>query len=766
MATDPAPASRPARRQVWQLPAFVCGVVAAVMAGSAYPPTFAIAHPAARAVAALRAAVERKSADPREVEAALGKLPAEVRDSADSETHFLVGSGHVILAEKGPVEAVADHWAKAHAHLSKCDPAAFPDRTQFARLAFRVAKASAAVGQGDPALLLAALETPPPNEEPGERSRLIAETCLRLTQPDVRRAKTELAAYLSGQSNASPTALAEYKLKLAELYVGSGEPEKARARLKEVGEGATGTTLATAKVLAAKLAVADRDTATATKLFQEADLVADVPADRRAGIRYEIGRGLTALGNPAARDYFAKSTSDGGPAGTAARVRLAEQIARDPAPGPAVAHLEAVTHGLTSATDFKNPLVTVADVRAAFEAVIAASRTAGDYPAAARAAVAYRPVAEGGRDRHLWADAMSAWGETLLPGGQAVDGRDKLTQAAAEYVKLAESRASAGERSAMLTAALACYRTAGDAAGTTTVLNALATIPGAGPEVAANANLTRGEQALAEGRFDEAVGLFDKAAKVGGPTGTRATVKLALAHTTEGKRRLAEKAGEADARKMIEFGLDLLTQVANKTYDTADERLTQQEAVYELGRLQINEALPWLVNYADAETRFRRLIRVAPSGPFADKAGLYLGMCLTTLATPDPASNRKPPADADKKLTEARELFTGLVQSKDQWVRTHAEMRLVYTLFWMKRYDDLATECERLAAARRGQVQELVLLSMLYGGYVATDRPEQAAAVYGRMQKAFAALPDSAFGTEMKQYRKDFWTDWFARQKR
>lgn len=766
MALDTAPGDRPARRQVWQLPAFVCGVVAAVTAGSSFPPATATAHPASRAVAALRAAVERKSADTREVEAALARLTAEQRDAADAETQYLIGSGYVILAEKGPTEAGAENWAKAHTHLTKCDPNKLADRTQLPRLEFRVAKASAALGRGDPTVLLAALESPPPNEEPGERSRLIAETCLRVTPPDVRRAKAELAVYLSGQPNASPAALAEYKLKLAVLYVSGGEPEKARARLKEVVEGATGTTLAMAKVLAAKLAVADRDSDGAVRLLLEADQVADLPADRRAGIRYEIARWLTILGNPSARDYYTKVVADSGPTGTAARVRLAEHIARDPAPGPAVAHLEAVTHGLTTSGEFKNPFVTVEDVRAAFEAVIAACRTAGDYPAAARAAVAYRPVADGGRDRQLWADVMSAWGETLLPGGQAVDGRDKLTQAAAEYVKLADARASAGERSAMLTAALACYRAAGDDAGTTTVLNALATLPGAGPEVAANANLTRGEQAMAGGRFDEAVGLFDKAAKAGGPTGTRAMVKLGLAHTAEGKRRLAEKAGEAEARKMIEYGLDLLTQVANKTYDSPDERLSQQEAVYELGRLQINEALPWLVNYADAETRFRRLLREAPGGPFADKAGLYLGMCLTALATPDPSSNRKPPGDADKKLTEARDLFAGLVQSKDQWVRTHAEMRLVYTLFWMKRYDDLATECERLAAARRGQVQELVLLSMLYGGYVATDRPEQAAAVYGRMQQAFAALPDAAFGTEMKQYRKDFWTDWFARQKR
>lgn len=771
MATDTAPAFAPTeparRRQFWQLPTFLLGLTAAIVAWKVVPPRpLAAGSDFERNRTALRRAVEKRTIDVKELEQLLGAMPLSADTVADPQTHFWVGSAHLVLAERGVPDEAADRWSKAYLHLSRCDPSALADGQTAALYSFRTAKASAATGVGDPVHLVSALDTVPPGEEPGERARLLAETCLRMNPPDVKRAKTEFSLYLGGQARGSAGTLAKYRLKLSELCVTTHEPEKARAWLKEIGPDAPPESLSAAKLQLARLAVADRDLNEATKLFQAAEQVPGLPADQRAGIRYEAGRGLIGLGNATTgREYYMKAIADGGPAGTAARVRLAELIARQPTPKEAVEHLEAATRGLKQASDFNNSYVSITELRGTFEAVITACRTAGDFDSAERCTVPYRVVAEDSRDRVLWSEVQAGWGEVQLAGGQAVDGKSRLTQAAAEFVKLAEVSRSAPDRANRLSRAVEWYRAAGDTAGVTAVLNSLATLPGASADVAATANLARAEQMLASGQFDEAVKLLNSASQVGGAAGTKAKVKLALAHTAEGKRRMATKATEKDGRTMLEYGLDLLTQVANKTFETVEEKLAHQEALYELGRLLISPNLPGVLNYPEAETRFRRLLREYPNGQYSELGGLYLGICLTQLAL-GTHKNGVVPADAERKFTEAKDIFDGLTKAKNDWVRTHADMRQVHTLLLMKQYDTLPPLCDRLAAKYQGRVQELVVLNMLYAGYLSARRPDQAKPVLERMEKVFKALPDTAFSNEMTEYTKAHWTNWFAEQRR
>jgi tetratricopeptide (TPR) repeat protein len=394
----------------------------------------------------------------------------------------------------------------------------------------------------------------------------------------------------------------------------------------------------------------------------------------------------------------------------------------------------------------------VADVRAACEAVIAACKTTGKFGPAARAAEVYAAVAEGGKDRELWADVMTAWATT--PG--TTEAADKFKKAADEYAKLAEGRPDAA-KAALYQKAAAAYQSAGDTPAATAVLAKLSAVPGASGEVQMAVHLQRAESLIADGKTDEGVKLLNEAANTAGPVGTRATLKLALVYAGEGKKQLAAKATEADGRKQVEYAADLLTQLANKTYTTADERLCHQQALYELGKLQLGGAVPAVQNVSDAEMRFRRLTSEYKTGPYAESGTMFLGIALSQLAQ-GAASGGVPPADAAKKFAEARTLFESLGKAADEFVRTQADIRLVHTLLHMKEYADATATGTTLADTYRGKVEELILLSIVYSAHSQSRRPDLAKLALERMQKAFTALPDTAYSSHMPEYTRAYWT--------
>jgi hypothetical protein len=364
------------------------------------------------------------------------------------------------------------------------------------------------------------------------------------------------------------------------------------------------------------------------------------------------------------------------------------------------------------------------------------------------------------------AEIRAAWGERLLTlSSQSVEGKGKLTQAAAEFQQLADERTPSAEKARWLNRALQCSQKAGDTAGVREVIAKLDSLPDVPDDVKIGLKLAQAEQLLKDNQFREATTLLTAASRLGGTGGARATVKLALAHVNEGMRLVAVKSTEDEGKKMIQLGQELLTQVANKTPESPDARPVHEESLFELGRLNIHPSLPSLLNYPEAEMRFRRLLQEYPTGQFSERSSLYLGISLTQLALGANKNGTLPP-DADRKLTEALKLFEGLSKAADPWVRTHADMRVVHTLLLTRQYDTLPQVCADLAEKYRGQVHELIVLNMLYTGYKQAKRPDLATGVYDRMEKAFTQLPDTSFGNEMPEYRKSYWVDWFAREKR
>ncbi|HET6572899.1 MAG TPA: hypothetical protein VFG68_04800, partial [Fimbriiglobus sp.] len=511
MATDSA------HRHYWQLPTFALGVAAAVAAVAAFPPQ--PPSPADRLTSQLddlRHALDRRPPDLRAVEALLphADAAAEQVPYAAPLAHYLAGSGHLALAEANPADA--DHWAAAAALLGRVEPDQLADPNDRKRLAYRKAKALAAVGAGDPAELLPALLDLPPGEDPdGERRRLIADVALRATPPDLTRAREELASYLTGPARAPAPVLARYRLKLGDVLLVLNKPDEARKWLRDIDTTAPADVQAQSQAQLARLAAAENNWTEAVKLYEAALSAQGLPADQRGVAHYQAGLAYARLNNPAAAvPHFEAATQGPGPVAVAAAVRLAELLLRDPAlrgqRARAVDRLEAAVR--QAGSQFRNQYLTLDEVRAAFEEAITVCVREGEFGPAVRAATAYAPVAAGGRDKERRAEAQFAWAQALQKAPAAGDPPDRHFRAAAEdYSQLAATYPTAAGKADLLHKAAACFRQAGDVAAAGAVIDRLTTMPGLTEDVVAAAWLEKGEALLASDRFAEATKALQKA---------------------------------------------------------------------------------------------------------------------------------------------------------------------------------------------------------------------------------------------------------------
>jgi hypothetical protein len=760
MATDlapTAPISQP--RQYWQLPLFAVGLAAAILAYRYFPLQAGPKNEhLERDRYNLQQVLDRKPLNLPELKDAVAKVGSHTGQGAkDTSTLFAIGSAHVALAELDTAKS-AEYWQAAEEYLSGCKAKDLTDAQDKLRLAFRLAKANAASGRGDPKATLEALDNLPINEEHGSRLRLVAETCLRLNPPDVKRAKAELSAYLSGPPRGTVAEATKLRLQLADLCVKTGESDRAQAWLREVSEQAPPDLLAVAKIQLAQLLMNNRNVNEAVKLFEATEQLPGVSAEQRSLVRYQTGYGLMGLGNAkAAASYLTKSTETGGPAARAAFVRLTELNVKNGSWKEADECLQAATNGIKSPAEWTNPHVSLAELRKSHEATVQGMKQKGDFEAASVLLTRYATIAEGTKDKELFAELLADWANAK----DVADPRGKLTQAGAEYVKLAVARKQDVEQARYYELAHSAYTAAGDTVQAEDVLKKLSALPGARPEQLASLNLKKAQQLLQEEKYTEASTLLKDLSKTPGGLGLRASVKWAFAEVKCGLIQLNEPSTEADGRLRIKDGLRVLTEVANNSYEAADEKLAHEEALYKLARFLIERNLPDVMNLADAEGRFRRLLREYPKSDYSEKSKLFLGITLCALAqskTPGGAI----PANATTRLTEAKELFQALGTSADDWTRVHADIRLLQSMLYLKQYDALIDEAKTFAKKYQGTVMELVVLNLQYVAYNVSQRPDLAESIKESIRDKFEKLPDTAYRTDMIEFTKAHWKKVFG----
>ncbi len=779
MATDSVAAPSPAARRshYWHLPVFLTGVVAVGLVTAKFP--VAPDTPAGRYqrnVKALRSALDAKPLDAPAVESLAATVAAD--PAADAEAKLLAGTALLAVAEQspprdGPTDPQdSDVWKRAAAQLAAVEPGSLAAPDDRKRLAFRSAKAQAALTTGDAKLLALTLADVPPGEEPeGERRRLLAECYLRQTPPDVKHAREELQAYLSSSVRLTPAAAARTKQKLAGVYLSLNDPDKAQASLKEIGTSAPADVQALAKVQLGRLAAAGNHFAEAVAYFEAALANPALPAADREGLTYEAAVSYLGAKNPAAAVPHLEEIARGtGPLAANAGVRLAQVLLADPAGRgrrgavvdvlTAAAKLPALA-GVADGPPRDETLAVLKDARSAFEETIQTCTSEGDFASAVRAATAYSPIALSGLATEKRAEANAAWGASLKADpAQQPAAAQKFQAAATDFAALAATFPGAAGKADLLKRAAQCFRAAGDDKAAAALVDQLTRTPGASDDVIASAWVEKADGLLAGSQFDDGVKALRQAMARPTPAAATARVKLAVAHIDQARLRL--KTATTDAAKqevqgMMQLGKDLLAAAINAPGDGSVEKDAQQLALFEMGKLHLNQ-----MDLSEAETRFRQLLQAHPAGAQAGSTKLYLASCLLLMARGDHQGGR-PPADADLKLAEARKIFEALSESTDPFLRTQADIRLANTTLLLRKYDEMPALCDKLAKRYEGKVEELIIRSMLYTAYHFADRVEPAAGVRVQMQELFNKLPDGAFAGGADEYTREYWQrEWFA----
>ncbi|MBM3981977.1 MAG: hypothetical protein FJ304_17225 [Planctomycetes bacterium] len=788
-ATDTAPAPVPVPadplRHVWQVPVLLLGAGVFVSAWQGWLP-LGRSDPAsefARDVAALKTGYDRAAPDPVELKGLLTTVAAGVEAFPEQGAlaRFHLGSGYARLAElTAPPDEARGYWALAHQHFGQIAPGAeqkFRDAADPPRLAFRAAKARAAVGlpanapPADLALLLAVLSgPPPPGEEAGETHRLIADLALRQTPPDLARAKGALAQYVQGTGTATPAAaVARGRLRLGELYLQTNDPDAARAVLKDIGGEAPADVVAPAKALLARVLMSEANWPAAAKELEDLRKQPGLPPAARHSAAYQLAVCKLQSREPeAARPLFEEVVHGGGPEARIAGIQLADLYLKSTDP---LQHRQAVGLLVGAIKDLRDPkdlnpdLLPLNEVQAVFELGITTLLADGVHDHAYRVAQEYAAVSATGRDREKRAEVLAAWGAAMQKDKvEPARWKNKYKGAADEFAALAAFQPKTEGRIELLRRSAALARLAGEHETAATRLEEAIRLPGIPDAVFGPLGVELADAMLAAGRTDVWKVLRDVMAR-GTPMATAT------------RYRLARQFVDTRHPDLVRVGRALFEQIATQQNVTPAEREYHERALTELANALIREG-----NFADAESRLRAQLAQYPNGPEAGLAKLLLGVCLLQRAAPlsAPTATAAQLADAAKMRAEAADLFkkivtecdeverrnTGKLPDREAWLRLQAGLRVLQTYQQMRTpaaSRALIAEAATLMERHRGTVEELIIWSLVYHAFKQLNDTGKALEVRDRMRDVFDKLLPSAFPQKDGEYSRDYWLKvWFT----
>ncbi|HXG08165.1 MAG TPA: tetratricopeptide repeat protein [Gemmataceae bacterium] len=794
MAINPAgttrfrPATYRPPGRLWQVPVFFLGLLAVTVVCLARPPWRPIeAHRAERDLDALRQLLDQEALDRDQLLEAIQRLERHLEriPHRAAEVHFLLGSLHLRLAERGSPGESIEPARRARRHLEEAQALGVPE-TDRPRLTYRLGKALY-LTHADLQTVIdhLARSVEKGADDPFEGYGLLAQAYLRLPRPDLEGALRATEKQLQ-LPIVSDDLLAPVRLLRGELLLRLQRPDEARQVLANIGAHAPAELRAQARFLRARSFQEEQRWDEAAGLWKE------VVADRRQVPR-ELGWALYYLGvccrqldqpEDAARAWAeCAGRADGGDEAVAAALGLAELRLAENSPA-ALEAFERALRDIKGPADWRNPLVDLDQARTLFERGCAAYREAGDFERSMQLARIYEKIAPPGVAALLRAQAADA-GAAARAGEEA---QALLGQAGAAYEESAEQAATAADRRERLWLSADRYRRGGDLRRAAAVLEQF--LP-----------TEEDPGRLGEGYF----WLAEAHRALDNPVAAREAYLLCMRYQTPFAYRaryqvaLMEMAnGDIDnAVSMLGQILHQLSQEGNpgpeeEPRQGSARREAEEKSLYLLGSLLFQQR-----QYLLAAARLEQALHTYPDSPQAVRGRFLLAECHRHLAAHqgDHLKHQQPGSTHEaqkhfekeyhKRLSWAAQEYQQLIDTlarrppqsltaEEQGYLRQALFGIAEARFNLGDYDGALNAYEQLAARYPRRVDEVYALAKVFAcrhakRAVALQRgdqdgarheEEQARAALNRFRAALQALDDKAF--EGEDWTRQDWERWLA----
>ncbi|MFO0805909.1 MAG: hypothetical protein U0791_22625 [Gemmataceae bacterium] len=760
------------KRRLWQVPTFLLGSTLFLGAYQGWLPVGAREGVTSfrNDLTALQTLVGKPNPDAAELRTQVAKVAAAVDGYPESGplAHFTLGTGYMRLAEVAPeANDVAASWMLAKQHFEAVKPEQLVDPLDGERLVYRFAKTRAAVPNShlthsEIDLLRRVLLKVPRGETAGDGHRLAAELALRLNPPDLPQAKNSYASFIAEAGlSTPPSVIARTKLKLSDVHRRMSDIDGAKKWLTQIGAEAPADVLTTAKAQLARIRMDEGDYVGARRDWEILLAQPSLPAGLKPSATFHLGMCLLNAKSPdpaAAARRFEEAAKSDGPEGAAAAIRLAEiRLKSDDAATrrEAAPLLAFAVKNIAKPADYpSSPLVPVQEAQAAFESAIQVLSTDGAFEQAAATAEAYRAVANAGRDREKRAETYVSWGNSLAKSGG--DANRKFAAAAEDYAALAALRTAETDQADLYRKAAGLYKKAGSLTAAVGIYEQIVKLPKLPDDVIGPVYVEYAETLVAVNKPEDALKAMVKAMAGGGPAATTA------------RYRVARNMIDSRVPDKVQFGVDLMDQIAQAETVTPAEREMHERSLVDVAHALIQKG-----EFAEAETRLEKQVKLYSNGPEAGLGKLLLGVCLVQRAdprskppAPNPAKNREEALKLFKEVAadvDARAKENKAVE-RDPWLRTQANLRILQTYQQMAKPHDVLKEGDLLRREYAGTADELIVLSLMYHAYKQLDKPESSLAIHGQMKDAFQKIKDKpgVFWAKSGEYSKEYWEKvWF-----
>ncbi len=641
-ATGPTTSTPPRVRapgQLWQVPAFLAGVVALLLvaaAGSLVP--VSVDDQLDRDLAAVREALKLPQVPTDETIALADNCLARTAANPDraGEAHFLLGLLHMRLAEHGPTGRARDEREKAGMHLKRAEMLDNVPPADRARLTFLLGKLTFLSG-GDVLVAIDLLSRSLPGgaENPAEGYGMLVQCYLRKLAPDLDAAlDANLHQLETCEDEAGRT---QAWLTRGELFLKKEQRGEAIKALDQAAAKATPKVRLQCRLMQAKAAMDEGLWARAVPWWNELlAQPASVPGGR-ARILYNLG--LCCFNQRPAREKDAAAAWQevlilGGEEAQAAALRLGElKLYSGDNQAAALPLFARALDKVCTPAEYKNTLVELRKARALLEDACRVFNELQDTERFLQAAELYKRLSPPGAAEEKIAQAAEARGRELLDkaavGGPDADllrehARTALHQAAVAYEQAAESRPPAG-RVDLAWRCVECYRLADEPVPAIAALKRFVALPSA-PERKAEAWYTLAEIQRAAGHPD-----------------ARDSYRQCVAFNCDAftSKALLHLADLALAQKDWHEAEDVLLQIA---VGPVADRASHEQALLQLANLYFVQA-----QYDKAAIQCVELIKQYPAHPAVLSVREQLGECYRKLAEAARKSGDNPEVVAAEK---------------------------------------------------------------------------------------------------------------------